>query len=92
MPTPVFSFDVCTIADPDPIDIFKFYDEIEGTTLFLFPTLKLNVKVFISSLFMGFVLNFRMTFLFYLISTFKFSIFIVIKILTFLRYCYYFMH
>ena len=86
------SFDVSTTADPDPMDVLKSYDEVEGSTLFIFPMLKENVVVFISFLFMAFVFSFRTIFIFCSISTFRFSVFIVNGILTFLRYCYYFIY
>ena len=31
----IFSSDVSTTADPDPIYVLKFCDEIKGSTLFL---------------------------------------------------------
>ena len=53
----ITSFDASSTADPDPIDAFKSYDEIEGSTLFFLPILKKNVEVFVSLLFMIFVLT-----------------------------------
>ena len=54
--------------------------------------LKKNVVVIVSFLFMIFVFNFRMIFIFCPILTFRFSLFIVSSILTFYRYCYYFIY
>ena len=54
--------------------------------------LKKNVDVFVSFLFMIFVFNLRMTFIFCPILTFRFGLFIVNSILTFYRYCYYFIY
>ena len=88
----IASFDASRTIDPDPIDVLKSYDEIEGSTLFLLPMLKKNVVVFVSFLFMTFVFNFRMIFIFCPILTFRFSLFIVNRILTFYRYCYYFVY
>ena len=51
----VISFDASSTVDPDLIDAFKSYGEIEGSTLFLLPMLKKNVEVFLSCLFMIFV-------------------------------------
>ena len=85
----ITSFDASSTADPDPIDAIKSYDEIEGSTLFLLSMLKKNVEVFVSFLFMIFVFNFRMIFIFSPILTFRFSISFVNSILTFYRYCYY---
>ena len=51
--------------------------------------LKKNVEVFVSFLFMIFVFNFRMIFIFSPILTFRFSISFVNSILTFYRYCHY---
>ena len=82
----IISFDSSSTVDPDPIDAFKSYDEIEGSTLFLLPMLKKNVEVFVSFLFMIFVFNFRMIFIFYPVLTFRSSLFIVNIILTFYRY------
>ena len=75
-----------------PIDAFKSYGEIEGSTLFLLPMLKKNIEVFVSFLFMVFVFNFRMIFIFCPILTFRSSLFIVNSILTFYRYCFYFIY
>ena len=86
------SFDVSTTTDQDPTDVFKSYDEKEGSTLFLFPMLKENLVVFISFLFMTFAFNFRMIFIFYSTLTFIFSLFIVNSIFTVFRYCYYFIY
>ena len=77
-------------ADPDPIDAFKSYDVIEGSTLFFLPMLKKNAEVFVSFLFMIFVFNFRMVFIF--CPIFRSSLFIVNSILTFYRYCFYFIY
>ena len=88
----IISFDASSTVDPDPIDAFKSYDEIEGSTLFLLPMLKKNVEVFVSFLFMIFVFNFRMIFIFCPILTFRSSLFIVNSILTFYRYCFYFIY
>ena len=88
----ITSFDASSTSDPDPIDAFKSYDEIEGSTLFLLPMLKKNVEVFVSFLFMIFVFNFRMIFIFCPILTFRSSLFIVNSILTFYRYCFYFIY
>ena len=88
----ITSFDACSTADPDPIDVLKSYSEIEGSSLFLLPMLKKNVVVFASFLFMIFVFNFRMIFIFCPIFRFRFSLFIVNSILTFYRYCYYFIY
>ena len=85
----ITSFDASSTVDPDPIDAFKSYDEIEGSTLFLLPMLKKNVEVFVYFLF---VFNFRMIFIFCLILTFRFSLFIVNIILTFYRYCFCFIY
>ena len=54
--------------------------------------LKKNIVVIVSFLFMIFVFNFRMIFIFCPILTFRFSLFIVSSILTFYRYCYYFIY
>ena len=81
-----------TTVDPNPIDVLKSYDETEGSTLFLLPMLKKNVVVFISFLFMTSVFNVRMIFTFCPILTFRFSLFILNSILTFFRYCYYFIY
>ena len=86
----ITSFDASSTADPDSIDVFKSYDEIEGSTLFLLPMLKKNIEVFVSFLFI--VFNFRMIFIFGLILTFRFSLFIVNIILTFYRYCFCFIY
>ena len=88
----IISFDASSTVDPDPIDAFKSYDEIEGSTIFILPMLKKNVKVFVSFLFMIFVFNFRMIFIFCPILTFRSSLFIVNSILTFYRYCFYFIY
>ena len=88
----IISFDASSTVDPDPIGAFKSYDEIEGSTLFLLPMLKKNVEVFVSFLFMIFVFNFRMIFIFCPILTFRSSLFIVNSILTFYRYCFYFIY
>ena len=88
----IISFDSSSTADPDPIDVFKSYHEIEGSTLFLLPMLKKNVEVFASFLFMIFVFNFRMIFIFCPVLTFRSSLFIVNSILTFYRYCFYFIY
>ena len=88
----ITSFDVSTTADPEPIDVLKSYDEIERSTLFLLPMLKKNVVVFVSFLFMTFGFNLRMIFIFCPILTFRFSLFIANSILTFCRYCYYFIY
>ena len=77
------SFDASSTVDPDPIDVLKSYDEIKGSTLFLLPMLKKNVVVIVSFLFMIFVFNFRMIFVFCPILTFRFSLFIISSILTF---------
>ena len=37
-------FDVSSTADPDPIDVFKSYDEIEGSIVLL-PMLKKNFNI-----------------------------------------------
>ena len=50
----IISFDASSTVDPDPIDAFKYYDEIEGSTLSTLPMLKKNVEAFISFLFMFF--------------------------------------
>ena len=86
------SFDVSTTADPDPIDVLKSYDEIEGSTLFLLSMLKKNVAVFVSLLLMTFVFNFIMVFIVCPLLTCRFSIFIVNSILTFYRHFYYFIY
>ena len=86
----ITSFDASIAVDPDPIDALKSYDEREGSTLFLLPMLKKNVQVFVSFLFMIFVFNFGMIFIFCPILTFRSSVFIVNSILTFYRYCFYF--
>ena len=52
----ITSFDASSTADPDPIDAFKSSDEIERSSLFLLPMLKKIVEVFVSFLFMIFVL------------------------------------
>ena len=88
----IISFDASGTVDPDPIGAFKSYDEIEGPTLFLLPMLKKNVEAFFSFLFMIFVFNFRMIFIFCPILTFRSSLFIVNSILTFYRYCFYFIY
>ena len=88
----ITSFDASSTADPDSIDAFKSYDEIEGSTLFLLPMLKKNVEVSFSYLFMIFVFNFRMIFIFRPILTFRFSLFIANSILTFYRHCFYFIY
>ena len=88
----ITSFDASSAPDPDPIDVLKSYDEIEGSTLFRLPMLKINVVVFVSFLFMTFVFNFRMIFIFCPIFTFRFSLFIVNSILTFYRCCYCFIY
>ena len=44
----ITSFDASSTADPDFIDAFKSYDEIEGSTIFILPMLKKNVEVFVS--------------------------------------------
>ena len=75
-----------------PHRCIKSYHEIKGSTLFLFPMLKKNVEVFVSFLFMIFVFNLRMIFIFCPILTFRFGLFIVNSILTFYRYCYYFIY
>ena len=62
---------------------------MEGSTLFLLSMLKKNVEVFVSFLFMIFVFNFRMIFIFSPILTFRFSLSFVNSILTLYRYCYY---
>ena len=82
------SFDASSTVDPDPIDAFKSYCEIEGLTRFLLPMLKENVEVFVSFLFMIFVFNFGMIFIFCPILSFRSSLFIVNNILTFYRYCF----
>ena len=64
----ITSFDASSTADPDPIDTFKSYDEIKGSTLFLLPMLKKNVEAFVSFLFMIFVFNFRIIFFFFLVQ------------------------
>ena len=87
----VTSFDACSTVDPDPIDSFKSYDEIEGSTPFLLPMLNEYVEV-VSFLFMIIVFNFRMIFIFWPILTFRSSLFIVYSILTFYRYCFYFIY
>ena len=69
-----------------PIGAFKSYDEIEGSTLFLLSLSKKNVEVFVSCLFMIFVFNFRMIFVFYPVLTFRSSLFTVNSILKFYRY------
>ena len=81
------SFDASNTVDPDPIDAFKPYGEIEGLTLLLLPMLKENIEVFVSFLF-----NFRMISIFCPISTFRSSLFIVNNILTFYRYCFSFIY
>ena len=53
----ITSFDASSNVDPDPIDAFKSYDELEGSTLFTLPMLKKNVEAFVSFLFMFFVLT-----------------------------------
>ena len=73
----ITSFDASSTADPDLIDVFKSYDEIEGSTRFILPMLKKNVEVFVSFLFMIFVFNFRMILIFCPILTFRSSLFIV---------------
>ena len=83
----VISFDASATADPVPIDVLKSYDDIEGTTLFLFPVLKKKIVVFIFFLFMVFVFSFRNIFIFSLIVTFRFSVFIVKSILIVFSYC-----
>ena len=88
----ITSFDASSTADPDPIDVLKSYDEIEGSTSFLLPILKKNVVVFVSFLFMIFVFSFRIIFIIFPILTFRFSLSIVTSILTFYRYCYYFIY
>ena len=88
----IISFDASTTVDPNPIDVLKSYDETEGSTLFLLPILKKNVVVFISFLFMASVFNVRMIFTFCPILTFRFRLFILNSILTFFRYCYYFIY
>ena len=88
----VTSFEACSTVDPDPKDSFKSYDEIEGSTLFLLPILNEHVEVVVSFLFMIFVFNFRMIFIFWPILTFRSSLFIVNSILTFYRYCFYFIY
>ena len=96
----IISFDASSTVDPDPIDAFKSYDEIERSILFLLTMLKKNVEVFVSFLFMIFVFNFRMIFIFNFrmififspILTFRSSLFIVNSILTFYRYCFYFIY
>ena len=50
----ITSFDASSNVDPDPLEAFKSYNEIEGSTLFLLPMLKKNVKAFVSFLFMFF--------------------------------------
>ena len=92
----ITSFDASSSEDRDPIDAFKSYDEIEVEVsilflLFLLPMLKKNV-VFVSFLFMIFVFNFRMIFIFCPILTFRSSLFIVNSILTFYRYCFNFIY
>ena len=82
----ITSFDASSPVDPDPIDAFKSYDELEGSTLFLLPMLKKNVEIFVSFLFIIFVFNLRMIFVFCPILTFRPSLFIVNSILTFYRY------
>ena len=88
----IISFDASSTVDPDPIGAFKSYDEIEESTLFLLPMLKKNVEVFVSFLFMIFVFTFRMIFIFCPVLTFRSSLFIVNSILTFHRYCFYFIY
>ena len=73
----ITSFGASSTADPDPIDTFKTYDEIEGSTLFLLPMLKKNVEAFVSFLFIIFVFNLRIIFIFCPILTFRFNLFIV---------------
>ena len=48
----VISCDMSTSGNTDPIDVLKFYDEIEGSTLFLLAMLMENLVVFISFLLM----------------------------------------
>ena len=88
---PHISFDASSTVDPDPIDDFKSYDEIERSTLSL-TNVEENVEVFVSFLIMIFVFNFRMIFIFCPILTFRSSLFIVNSILTFYRYCFYFIY
>ena len=88
----ITSFDASSTSDPDPIDAFKSYDEMEGSTLFPLPMLKKNVEVFVSFLFMIFVFNFRMIFIFCTTLTFRSSLFIVNSILTFYRNCLFYIH
>ena len=73
----ITSFDASSTVDPDHIDAFKSYDEIEESTLFLLKMLKKNVENFIYFLYMIFVFNFRISFIFCPILTFRSSLFIV---------------
>ena len=88
----IISSDASSAVDQDPLGAFNSYDEIEGSTLFPLPMLKKNVEVFVSFLFMIFVFNFRMIFIFYPVLTFRSRLFIVNSILTFYRYCFYFIY
>ena len=78
----VTSFDASSTVDSDPIDAFRSDNEIEKSTLLLLPMLKENVEGFVSFLFM----------IFCSILTFSSSLFIVNNILTFNRYCFYFIY
>ena len=88
----IISSDASSTVDSDHIGAFKSDDEIEGSTIFPLPILKKNVEVFVSFLFMIFVFNFRMIFIFYPVLTFRSSLFIVNSILTFSRCCFYFIY
>ena len=78
----IISFDASSTVDPDPIDAFKSYDEIQGSALLT--NVEEKCKVFVFFLFMIFVFNFRMIFIFCPILTSRSSLFIVNSILTFL--------
>ena len=82
------SFDASSTADPDPINVLKYYDREKDQHFFLLAMLEKNVVVFVSFLFMTFVFNFRMIFIFSPILTFRFGLFIANSISTFYRYCY----